>query len=207
MRMHPKADTRAAERGSTMTELAFVTPVFLLLIFGVMEFGFLLRNQLTVNSAATEAARASSVGGNDPDTDFLVLRTVEHGIAAMGLQNIRQVVVYHAVGPESDVPTACLTASVNASMTVAGCNRYTAADFFLPLLDSVGDSTGNFRCDTTSVDRYWCPSNRQSSLLAVGGPDYVGVYIEADHDYVTGFFGASRVVKDQKVIRIEPERR
>jgi hypothetical protein len=205
MRMNATTRTRTSERGSTMTEMALVTPIFLLLIFGVMEFGFLLRNQLTINSAATESARAASVGGNDPDTDFLVLRTVEHGVASMGLQNIRQVVVYRASGPDTDVPTACLTAPVTATAT-AGCNRYTAADFFLPLLDSSGNATGNFRCDTTSVDRYWCPSDRTSSLLAAGGPDYVGVYIEANHDYVTGFFGASRIVRDQKVIRIEPER-
>lgn len=184
-----------------MVEAAIVTPVFMLLIFGIFEFGFLLRNYLVVTSATTEAARAGSVFGADQDADFLVLQRLGHSLGPAGLQNLDFVVVYEASGPDDPVPPTCLVASSAAS----SCNRYTASDFFLPLLDTSGDPTGNFRCDTSAVDRYWCPRDREASLSATNGPDYLGIYVQYRHDYITGFFGADRQVIDQKIVRIEPE--
>ena len=33
---------------------------------------------------------------------------------------------------------------------------------------------------------------------------YIGVYVEMRHRYVTGFFGASVMIRDTRVVRIEP---
>jgi hypothetical protein len=33
---------------------------------------------------------------------------------------------------------------------------------------------------------------------------YIGVYVEMQHRYVTGFFGASVTIRDTSVVRIEP---
>jgi hypothetical protein len=33
---------------------------------------------------------------------------------------------------------------------------------------------------------------------------YIGVYIQMRHRYVTGFFGASVMIHDTSVVRIEP---
>jgi Flp pilus assembly protein TadG len=50
---------RPAERelGQAVTEFALVTPVLFLLLFGVIQFGFLLGGQIGLTNAAREAAR------------------------------------------------------------------------------------------------------------------------------------------------------
>jgi len=48
------------EAGATMVEAAFITPVFFLLIFGVIEVGGAYRDKLTVSNAVTAGARTGS---------------------------------------------------------------------------------------------------------------------------------------------------
>jgi hypothetical protein len=190
-----------------MIEAAIVTPVFFLLIFGILEFGLLFRDSLTTDNATHQGARSASVGGSRPDTDYLILRSVEHGMQAMDLQQLDYVVVFKADGPDDGVPTPCLTASRIYDPLNPGapaCNRYTAADFFKELDDPVsGNDTGNFRCGSAAVDRYWCPADRVTSLAA--GTDYVGIHIQTRHDFITGLFGDGMDLAETAIIRLEPD--
>ncbi len=197
---------RRSERGAAIIEAAFVTPVFFLLIFGLFEVGLLFRNSLTTNNAAQQGARMASVGGSTPDTDYLVLRSVEHGLEAMGLQELDFIVVFKASGPGDTVPAACLTASQTydaLNPTAPACNRYTPSDFFKEIEDPVtGVETGNFRCGVAAVDRYWCPTDRETSVSA--GTDYVGIYVQTNHRFITGLFGDQRNLSETRIIRLEP---
>src|SRR5437870_10462872 len=47
------------ERGQTMTEFAFVLPILLVLLFGIIQFGIIFNNYV----ALTDAARAASGKG------------------------------------------------------------------------------------------------------------------------------------------------
>ena len=48
---------RRRSRGQSLVEFAVVLPVFLLILFGIMDFGFLLYSRMTVINAAREGAR------------------------------------------------------------------------------------------------------------------------------------------------------
>jgi hypothetical protein len=193
---------RRKERGASIVEAAFVTPVFLALIFGVMELGFLFRNYLSISNASLAGARAASVAGDDPAADFLVVRTVAHGIEAIGARNVDFVVVYDASPapggqPLKEPPASCLFGSSSA----LSCNRYTKAEFFLSLREPDG-TTPNWECDpTTGRDRFWCPTDRET---IVGNADYVGVFVQVNHQYLTGLFGDDTKLTSNRVIRIEP---
>lgn len=184
-----------------------MTPVFFALIFGILEVGLLFRNSLTTNNAAVQGARAASVHGSAAEADYLVIRSVEHGLEAMELQDLEVLVVFRADGPDSVVPPACLTSSQTfnpSSPSDPACNRYEAADFFKEITDPVtGVATGNFGCAGSSVDRYWCPSDRETSLST--GTDYVGIYVETNHHFITGFFQDGRTLTETKIIRLEPD--
>lgn len=185
-------------------EAAFVTPVFFALIFGIFEFGLLFRDNLTTNNAAQQGARAASVSGNRPDADFLVLRSVEHGLQAMDLNQLDYVIVFRASGPGDTVPTACLTASQTyTGGSSVGCNRYVAADFLKPIDDASGVDTGNFRCSATSIDRFWCPTDRETSVSA--GVEYIGIYIQTRHQFISGMFGNGKDLTETTILRLEPE--
>ncbi len=54
--------SRGKRRGSTLIEFALIVPVLLAIVMGIIEFGWQVRNQLTVANAAREGARYASVG-------------------------------------------------------------------------------------------------------------------------------------------------
>jgi len=57
-----------SEKGSIFVELALVMPVLILLIAGIIQFGFLLNAKIAVNSASYEAARIATLSDN-PESD------------------------------------------------------------------------------------------------------------------------------------------
>lgn len=211
---------RRGERGSAIIEAAFVTPVFLLLLFGILEYGLLFRDNLTTNNASQEGARAASVGGRALEADYLTLQTLEHGIAAMGLEGLNYVVIFNA--NENTHPTSpglgygipdghlCHTQSVQQV-----CNRYEPADFDKELVDAGGADTEFFRCVGTdptnptdppvagNLDGFWCPGSRNAGLG--DDSDLVGVYVNTTHIYLTGFFGERQTLDATTVIRVEPD--
>lgn len=194
------------ERGSAIIEAAFVTPVFLLLLFGILEYGLLFRDNLTTNNASQEGARAASVGGRALEADYLTLQTLEHGIAAMGLEPLNYVVIFNAnatapgLGYEIPDGHLCHTQSVDDV-----CNRYVPADFDKELLDTSDDPTDFFRCVTSSdnLDGAWCPGDRRAGLG--DNSDLIGVYVNTTHTYLTGFFGEQQTLDATTVIRVEPD--
>ncbi len=198
--------SRRGERGTALVEAAFVTPLFLILIFGIMEFGFLFRNYLTIANTTREASRTASVSGSSGEADYLTLRSAEHAFAAWGVENLTVMVIYHADGPNDTVPVGCLTVADSGS-----CNRYTPDEFNLSLNNGDGTPADFFRCKPTAVDRFWCPDQRKTGLSDTDagfpdGPAYIGVYVEAEHEYITGFFGSTATLKDDRIIRIEPDK-
>ncbi len=50
-----------AQRGSAAVEFAIVLPIFLLLVFAIIEFGFILYDKAVITNASREAARAGVV--------------------------------------------------------------------------------------------------------------------------------------------------
>jgi Flp pilus assembly protein TadG len=59
------------EQGQTMTEFALVLPVLALLLFGVMQFGILFNNYITLTDAVRAGARKAAVSrqASDPKGD------------------------------------------------------------------------------------------------------------------------------------------
>lgn len=54
-----------SNRGQALVEFAIILPVLLLLITGMVDFGIVLNEYITVTHAAREAARVAAVGNND----------------------------------------------------------------------------------------------------------------------------------------------
>ena len=52
-----------SERGAELIEMAIVTPVLLLLVFGIVDFGFLFQRYVVLTNAAVEGARVASLPG------------------------------------------------------------------------------------------------------------------------------------------------
>lgn len=185
------------ERGATLVEFAVVAPLFFTLIFAVLEFGLAFNTYLGVANTSRSSARVASAMANEPEADYAILRSVVKSSSTMVRGDIQRIVVFRAATPDSQVPAACRTATVGIPNT---CNVYLPANF--------ADPDTAYGCGGADLDRFWCPTVRKVAVTgAQGPPDYIGVWVEAQHGMLTGFFGSSRTLTDQTVMRIEPRRR
>ena len=58
-----------SEHGQALVEFALVLPIFLILLCGIIDFGWLYYNQITLNNAAREGARYAVIH-YDPATGW-----------------------------------------------------------------------------------------------------------------------------------------
>ena len=64
-----------AERGATAVEFAILLPLLLLMLFGTIDFGYLVNRNTTINNAAREGAR-EAIFNPDPVAIEARVRTV-----------------------------------------------------------------------------------------------------------------------------------
>ena len=57
------------EKGQALVEFALILPILLILVCGIIDFGWLYYNQITLNNAAREGARYAVIH-YDPSTDW-----------------------------------------------------------------------------------------------------------------------------------------
>lgn len=155
-----------------MLEFALVSVILFSTLFGLIEGGLLVRARNAVDNASDEGVRRAAVAVNDPTADWQILRQIRsHG--ATTAATIDSVIVYKADDTTSGPPPDCLL-----GVSVADrCNVYDNSAFDLP--------QSAFGC--TGIDSFWCPETRGNS--DPGEVLYVGVYIQARHQSVTGFLG------------------
>ncbi len=198
--MHAQLRRGRGDTGATLLESAIITPVLMLFVFGIFEFGFAFRDYLTVANATRDAAREASVSGDSVDADYRMLRAVQRGAAALPDGALEQIVIWDASGPGDSVPSACVSGGSQTGV----CNVYTPADIAVP--------EHQFGCQKTSdgdpydsPDRFWCPNDREVSVSSGNPLDYVGIYIRTTHQYITGLFGDDVVFEDTMILRVEPQ--
>ena len=76
------AATRGSERGAELIEFAIILPLLLLIIFGIVDFGFLFQRYIVLTNASMEGARIASLPGyEDADAqNRVVAYAVDSGL-------------------------------------------------------------------------------------------------------------------------------
>ena len=97
-RTSSRRPTRRSERGAAAVEMAFMLPVLLFVLFGIIDFGRMLNAQITLTEAAREGARAASFSQPDQDVKDRVT-----SFASPGLTGVTTVVT---ACPATPTPTA-----------------------------------------------------------------------------------------------------
>lgn len=171
-----------------MVEMAIVVPVFILLVFGMLEFGLAFKDKLAMAHAAGRAARVAAVQGNEDVADREILAGFTRGLsAAASVDSVKAVDIFRA----------------NPDGTPGPYDRY------VPDKDS---SCGWFPCpdpdEGTPV--YGVPSNyppcgRDTAWDPDDGVDTIGVRVTYTHGWVTGVLGFSEATWVETTrMRIEP---
>lgn len=173
---------RHPESGATMIEFAIAAPVVILLIVGLVEFGFGFIDLQTVASATTSGARVGSVYGSVALADEIIQDAVTDGLSDLrNSSTVEQLWIYrsNAAGDVVD--------EINAT------NKY------------VPDGAGGWVCDNGCP---WPPASRTTDLsnqIGVVNRDYLGVRVIFKHEWVTGLlpFGPPTWT-DDAVVLLEP---
>jgi Flp pilus assembly protein TadG len=77
---------RPRERGAVAVEFAIIVPILLLLVFGVIQFGFFLAQQTTLNGAVRTGARFGSVNAfTSTHTCAAVIQRVRDAATTIGM--------------------------------------------------------------------------------------------------------------------------
>jgi Flp pilus assembly protein TadG len=115
MKLRRRSQSKPRSRGQALVEFAIVLPVFLLVLFGLIEFGYMLYSQMTVSNAAREAARAAVV---DPDACTIpVLANATARGAATGLTG-------NFITVTAPAPPSCGTAPQGTPISVTVDYQY-----------------------------------------------------------------------------------
>ena len=97
------------EEGQAMVEFALVLPVLLILLCGIIDFGWLYYNQITLNNAAREGARYAVIH-YDAATDWKDSAESRMMASMVGVE--------HAVALVSDPVEQQITATVTANTPI-----------------------------------------------------------------------------------------
>lgn len=62
--MKPRMRHNRRERGAAAVEFALVAPLLILLVFGIIDFGYMINRATVVNNAARDAVRIASLDGS-----------------------------------------------------------------------------------------------------------------------------------------------
>ncbi|CZR10361.1 TadE/TadG family type IV pilus assembly protein [Trichococcus ilyis] len=63
------AKLKSSQRGQALVEFALVLPMLLLLVLGVLEFGWILKAEIAVSAAAREGARYAAAGKTEAQAE------------------------------------------------------------------------------------------------------------------------------------------
>ena len=197
-----------------LVEAALVLPVILTLTLGIIEFGLIFKDSLTISNGTRSGARIGSSDGQSTLADYDILQAIKSGTSALTNNGtIVGVLVYEAspttatgsVTSPSAVCQAFLdsnsTSTTGNSTTGTACNYYPGS--FITTMTSA-----SFTGVAGAPGSWWLPSARvikqSNSGNPDGGPDYLGVVVKINHNYVTKLIGSSRYMSDTTVMRLEP---
>ncbi len=104
---------RAGQRGAAAVEMALVLPLFLIIVFGIMEFGVILFDKAMVTNASREGARRGVVFGypdrpSDEEIENVALDYCQTHLVSLG----------GGTGPTASVTRAGTGAGDSLTVTV-----------------------------------------------------------------------------------------
>lgn len=219
MRRSPARDRVALGRGQALVELAVILPVFLLILTGTIEFGFVFTHNLTLEYATREAARAGAAlangggalgcgAGQSPnwtDVDPLIIAAAERVLESPGSHvissNVSQIVIYRVDSSGNPVAGTSNTWSYSQGAGPVPQGTTVALNYV----------DAQYSANPAANNDAWKACARSNSLP---NPDAVGVRLVYTYQFQTplaavlrffhGNGGATFTMTDRTVMQLNP---
>jgi len=196
--------TRGRERGQSLVEFGILLPGFLLILFGLLEFGFLFSHQLTLEYATREGARVGAALGNgsraapcsgtSPEpVDWQIVAAVQRVLTSPGSQvpptRVQEIRIYRAKNN--------------------GDQQGNQANVWVPGTGPMVDGTRLVFRESGAAG--WDACGRRRATTRSAEADSIGVSIVYDYQFVSplgtmlGVVGpASMTISDRTVMALNP---
>jgi Flp pilus assembly protein TadG len=177
----------SGERGGSAVEAVVVTPVVMLLIFAIIEMGFIFKDYLAVAGAVRAGSRVASASPRIATFAQSAADKVAHTGGVANLNDVTEMWVYK-VDPASDKPVG-----YSAFTDCTTCVKFR------------WDGT-NFVVKTGGGESWPATSQNACSSTSVGGPpDRIGVYVKLAHHPLSGLvFKNTITISETSVLTLEP---
>jgi hypothetical protein len=169
-------------RGAALVEAAIVFIPLSVIVFGIIEYGFIFKDSLTLSSATRAGARTASAMPKTASATFFptVVESTKRAASAAGFKPEDRMWIYKA--DASGAPDGGCPGNY--------CNVY--------------KWTGS---NWTAVSENWNSETEVSACLGGTTPgagiDSVGIQLHLSHDAITGFFHDMQL-KEKTVMKFEP---
>lgn len=197
-RQAPRRNRRRNERGSVLIEMAFVVPILMTLVLGMIEMGMAWRDQQTITQATRQGARVGSHLGTEANADQQGAAAVMAVLDDDQRSNVNFIMIYEPINAAGDPSTACQTLADSGDTGTGGhadeCNYWGEAVLRSPTFDA-----------TTLTASNWLSTGRKDSLSGTG-PDRYGVMVEVYRPWFTGYFpGSGTDIRARTIMQLEPD--
>lgn len=124
MKKNRKSARDKREDGQAMVEFALILPVFLLILCGIIDFGWLFYNQLSLNNACREGARYAVVNTAEDGNTQSIINHIENSTTTVFANDGVDIEVIYS--SPNDPTSGDITVNLEAQIS-----------FFTPVLSSV----------------------------------------------------------------------
>lgn len=220
--MRLPSQTRRSERGQGLVEFSMIVPVVLLILLGMLEFGFVMDHSASIGNATREGARMGSalvngggmlgcpisatVSPNAADVDKRIVAAVQRILAAPGsrvsMADVTEIRIYlsTSTGTETAGKVNVWTYSATGTVTPDGLVNFAPS--------------GAQPWSACSRSFLWTTCGSPPAGLTQCPPGSIGVGIRYNYRFVTplaaamGFFGGSSAatiaVSERAVMAMNP---
>lgn len=175
----------AACQGQAVTEFALITPILIVLVLSIIQFGALMINKSAVTFAAREGARVASIHGAETDANTQICTAIVRALSSSGANSsyLGSVLIYRAnqsdfaaTDPRTDNPNA----------------------------HDVGTCTGGtwtYTAPWNSQNLSYPPYQRNIVIPT----DRIGVSLSYTYHFIIPVFGGTLTWQDADILQMEPQ--
>ena len=202
-------DGTARDAGAVAVEAALITPILIALVFGMIEFSLLLRDNVATTSLVRTGARIASaeprVGSaasckNEATVPSCFAQdasdAIERAGSALPKNSIDYIRVYLA-NPKGYPSQSSAWSSDTTSTFDVTCSAYCLQ---YKWVDGSGTTPGRFTYQAGS----WDPTSINACINDANAMA-VGVYMKVTHAALTGLFFKDFTIEDHAVMKFEPK--
>lgn len=124
MKIYRKPKKQRREDGQAMVEFALILPIFLLILCGIIDFGWLFYNQLSLNNACREGARYAVVNTAEDANTQAIINHIENTTTTVFANDGIDIEVFYS--SPADPTSGDITVKLEADIS-----------FFTPVLSTV----------------------------------------------------------------------